>query len=488
MKRSVVLSWLQAHGGQKKQEVDYIDVPNPKYAEASSTGPGGTLLPGATAQPRTIKRRVVIWTSNDGQQLRVFDDTPNEKGNEAIDSGESSPGPYANTVSGLREDPDYEFIDSGEAKRDTNEPLQTPYQQALSANDLKEAQANQEATGRFETNAQRDARLATEEAQQRARRDQQIQEGNVTRQQEIDARAAEQQKEANRLAQERLDAEKEQQAGGLEVSRGNLTLAQQREQREAATANQPHFLSNADPSNPNIAAFNPATGLIETTPNPNYDAVKAEGQRLMQELTIGIQLGNLDQNQAKQKYDQWFQQNVTVPFMAAQESRAQAADQRAAQQAEEQRRQFGADFGLRSAEFGETAGQHAAQNEIALLPYRVGDKFGPDMSSAINSLAAGGDINGPSPSAGIHFGPGDFTYQAPNLQKIAQKATAAALAHLTSYKPGDEPFATAAPVALPNASTFAGAPASTPIVDPAQLGQQYQQLIGAYKPPAQAAP
>jgi hypothetical protein len=206
MKRSTILSWLAAHGGQKPQggmDVDYIDVPNPAYSEAPvATGPNGTMLPSAAAasQPRTIKRRAITWTANDGERLRVFDDTlrptedppdPNQEFVPHDDQGRlEGPG-----VMSQAPDPEYEFVDHPKPEHDPNQPLQTPYQAAQEQHALEESQANAApgGTGNFETNAARDARLERENAAARAKRDQEIQEGNVTRQQTIDQRAAEQQ-------------------------------------------------------------------------------------------------------------------------------------------------------------------------------------------------------------------------------------------------------------------------------------------------------
>lgn len=472
MKRSEIFAWLQAHGGQRDAvKIDYEDVKNPKYV------PGDRL----NTEPPTKRQKLVTWTAADGRTLTVMDpETVDNPDQEMRPGGDvQGPGPVV--------DPEYESRGEGYAQKDPNAPTpQTPYEAAKSNKDLQEATANDLAGKGFYTNAQLQAQADDKANQSRAAEDQDIQRNNVTRQQDIDARAAEQQKEANRLAQARLDQEATNSGASNEVARGQLAVSQASEARQAAAANKPTFLSTADPANQNIAQYDPTTGQITATPNPNYDAVKAEADRVQKELTLGIQLNQYSAQEAKTKYDQWFAENVTVPFQAAQEERARAADQRAAMQAEEQRNQFGAQFGLDKAKFGQAAGDDAAKNEIALLPYRVGGNFGPDMSSAVNSLAAGGDVGGPSPSAGIHFSPTDFTYNKPNLAAIAQKATAAALAHLTDYKPTAGSFpSVSGGVPTPN---FSSAPTSTPPIDLSSLTSQFGKFTGKYTPPAAAPP
>lgn len=485
MRRSEVFAWLQAHGGQKYTSSDWVEEPNPLY---DPTDPRQVKTP----LPSKILKKKVTWVANDGKTLSVIDDSPPEP--KPIPGIQTGPDPGLPESGGNQYNPEYRVVDQDKpAPRDTNEPLQTEYQAGLSAQQAKEAQANLEAGRGYHTNDDLAAIASKQAADARAEEDQQAQRDARLRQIAIDERAAKTQDEQNRLAKERLDLERENarasqaiSQGSLAVSQGNLTVAQQAEERQRQAANKPQFLSTADPGNKNIAYFDPTTGQIASTANPNYDAVKVEAEQLQKDLALGIQLNQYTASEAKTKYDQWFQQNVTVPFMAAQEERARAADQRAAMQAEEQRNQFGAQFGLQSAEFGETAGQHAAQNEISLLPYRVGPTFGAEMSSAINSLAAGGKVNGPSASAGINFSPGAFTFKRPDFEGIAAKATAKALSHLTPYKPtaGSFPSVSGGAPSI----NFGSAPTSAGGVDLTPLINQFTSKYAPQTPAAAPAP
>jgi hypothetical protein len=299
----------------------------------------------------------------------------------------------------------------------------------------EEKEKNQKLTGHYETDAQKFAR---------------------ERQESTEARAVEDQERQRKLDAERLAAQARQDqlaAGQLDVSRGNLTIAQQREAREA---NEPKFLSQAGEDNPYLVRYNPTSGQIEQLQNPNYDAVKEEGKRLQSLLSTQIAARQVTLEEAKQRYTQWFDSNVKTPLMLAQEAREKAAEQRQALEADERRRQFAADFGLRKATLGQQAGEAAMQAEQSLLPYRAGPTEAAEMSSAINSLAAGGSMS-TNASAGIHFTPGAFEFNAPDFGKIAKEAAKRALSGLTDYRPSDKEFATGDYSSVPAVNT-GGAP------------------------------
>jgi chemotaxis protein histidine kinase CheA len=442
MKRSEIYRWLTTHQGQKDApDVKFVKIPNPDYNPKRAA---------VTGEPQEITVRQVTWQANDGMELSVIDGTPlgqDTTGSDPLPEGEQ--GPVIDT--------DYAVV--GERKSKPEGPVQTEYQAATSQKELEEARANAaQPGGRWETNAQKEAR-------ERAEQDQRLQV-------EAAQRAA--------RAEERQTAAQE---SSNEIQRGNLTIAQQREQREAAAANKPQFLSQANTDNPTITYFDPASGQVTSVANPNYDAVKMEAERKRAELTLAIQAGDLDQRQASAEYNQWFQTNVQAPLALAQEERARAADQRAAMQAEEQRQQFAANFGLQSAEFGQRAGQNAAQNELALLPYRAGPAFGEQFSNAINGLAKGGVIGGPSPSAGINFTPDAFQFKRPDIEGIAKKATAAALKHLSPYIPTSGSFPSVSG-SMPNVD-LSGAPSARGSVN---VGAILNQLSpGRYTGPAAPA-
>jgi hypothetical protein len=232
-------------------------------------------------------------------------------------------------------------------------------------------------------------------------------------------------------------------------------IDEQRRQNEF-TRNKPEFLTG-DSKNPYTQVYNPATNSIDVLDNPNFDAVKDAAEQRRLELASQVQSGQLQLEAAKQQYTQWFDTNVKTPLMLSQEARAKAEEQRQALEAEERRRQFAADFGLRKATLGQAAGQDAAQNEISLLPYRSGPTWGADISSAINSLAGGGSLENDA-SAGIHFSDSSFSFQRPDFKQIAKDAAKAALSGLTDYRPSDDKFATGDYSGVP-AVNLSGAPA-----------------------------
>ena len=214
-------------------------------------------------------------------------------------------------------------------------------------------------------------------------------------------------------------------------------------QREEANrrAREPKFLSQADAQSPFIVSATP-DGTVTTVANPNYDAVKAAAEEKRKELASQIASRDISLREAQQQYTQWFDTNVKIPMAQAAEVRARAEERRAALEAEERRRQFAANFKLQKAQLGETAASRATNAEISLLPYRSGPTWGEDFSSAINSLAAGGKIDGPDASAGIHFSDSSFAFQRPDFKQIAREAAKAALSGLTDYRPSDEQYAT----------------------------------------------
>lgn len=277
---------------------------------------------------------------------------------------------------------------------------------------------------------------------------------------ESDRREAKERQDAidrQRAENDRLD--REQRAADAEANR-NLTQQQIDIQRgrEEREANKPQFLSQADTKSEYIVRYNPATGQMDQVRNPNYDAVQVEAERKRAELELQIRQRQIGLEEAKAQYSQWFDTNVKTPLMLAQEARAQAEEKRQALEAEERRRQFASDFKLRKAQLGETAAGRATQAEISLLPYRTGPTGAAEMSSAINSLAAGGKIDGPDASAGVNFTPGGFQFSAPDFRSIARRAAQDALKGVTDYRPSDEGFPTGDYSGVPQVN-LTGAPA-----------------------------
>jgi hypothetical protein len=368
----------------------------------------------------------------------------------AGDPGEGAEGPKL---------PEYEVLKETPPKEDKDRlpPARTPEQQRSDAAtaSLNEEKWNQEVrdnnerswnqtapggSGKPETHAERAIREQKERDEQRKEEDR-VRQSALDAQRQLDADAdqrerSQQQAEANALARERLDLE-----------RG----------RDERDARKPTFLSQADTKSQYIVQWNNATGQMEQIANPNYDAVQVEAERKRADLELQIRQRSITLDEAKAQYTQWFDTNVKTPLMLAQEARAQAEEKRQALEAEERRRQFAADFGLRKAQLGETAASRATNAEISLLPYRAGPTEAAEMSSAINSLARGGRMDTDA-AAGINFTPGAFQFKAPDFAKIARKAAEAAMSNLTDYRPSGDSYATADYSGVP-AVNLSGAPA-----------------------------
>lgn len=293
--------------------------------------------------------------------------------------------------------------------------------------------------------AEREAKLREEQRRQAA----------ADRDREASDRATQAQIDSNR--QKDLDRQQQAQEGAANrgLTQQQIDIQRQNAEREAK---KPTFLSQADNKTPSIARYNPETGQIEYSENPNYDAVKAAAEEKRAEIASLIAQRQITLQEAQAQYTQWFDTNVKTPLLLAQEARSKAEEQRAALDAEERRKQFAADFGLKKATLGESASQRAVNAEISLLPYRAGPTESAEMSSAINSLGAGGKINGPDASAGIHFTPGAFEFNAPDFAGIAKKAAHAVLSGLTDYRPSSESYQTADYSGVPAVNT-SGAPA-----------------------------
>jgi hypothetical protein len=387
------------------------------------TGKAG-LTVGATTHPGYY----IQYTYADGTtELRFFyqGDTPSDQ----------HPGVLVKPGINVAQRKDW--LDDQEGK---TPPAQTPEQ-------TRRAQQEVEAADR---KAAEDARLDLERQYNASHPDEQgraFSETHAERAQrelreQADARAEEARQQAARTERRQTEVAAQQAEtarGNLEVSRGQLTLAQEREQREA---NKPEFLSQFNENNPYAIRYNPETHQVESMANPNFDFVKQESERLRSLLAVQIQARQVNLEEAKQQYQQWYDTNVKIPMAQAQEARDRAAEQRAALDAEERRRQFAANFSLQKGELGQRAGAAAMQAEESLLPYRAGPTESAEMSSAINSLAAGGTLAGPRADAGIHFTPEAFQFNAPDFKGIAKRAAADALKGISSYKPSGEGYST----------------------------------------------
>lgn len=286
-------------------------------------------------------------------------------------------------------------------------------------------------------------------------------------QQQIEASRASTEASRARIEQDRKELEVREREGAAGRALTARQVAEQERQGEY-TRNKPEFLSRADKENQYVVRYDPVTGGVVSEQNPNYDAVKAAAEEKRAELAAQIQARRMTLDEGTQAYKQWFDSNVQIPMLQAQEARARAEERRQALEAEERRRQFAADYKLRKAQLGETAANRATQAEISLLPYRAGPTAAAEMSSAINSLAAGGKISGPDASAGINFTPEAFQFSRPDFKQIAKDAMKSVLGGLTDYRPSDQEF---------SVGDYSGIPAINPSGAPSIPG------IGAYQLP-----
>lgn len=177
-----------------------------------------------------------------------------------------------------------------------------------------------------------------------------------------------------------------------------------------------------------------------------------------------VALGTLDANKAKEKFDEWMQLNVTIPFKQMEEARARATEARQAQQLEDQRRQNAATFEQERNKTALGVGNEAIKASVATLPYMAGPNWGSQFGNALSAVAKGRPQD-------IHFDSSGLNFQSPDFQKIAEDATARALAHLSPYaqaiaQAGDRPggaYTQTDYSQVPNIPSVQGAPTSQPL-------------------------
>lgn len=369
--------------------------------------------------------------------------------------------------------PDYDVEKNIGPPVDTT-PDRTPSQEALTQAQATKAQ--QDAAREAQEDKERQANATTpdefgdsitETNLERAKRV--IAKRESIKQQEVQNQQIASSQAATKAAQDRLTYDREHDIGTREDAAANRGLTQQQidiqRQNADREARKPTYLSQADSKTPNLVSS--VDGQLTTVANPNYDAVKAAAEEKRAEFASEIAGRRMTLDEAQAQYTQWFDTNVKGPLMLAQEARAKAEEQRQALDAEERRKQFAADFGLRKATLGESASQRATNAEISLLPYRAGPTESAEMSSAINSLAAGGRVGGPDASAGVHFTAGAFQFAAPDFDKIAKNAAHQVLSGLTDYRPSSQSYATGDYSGVP-AVNLSGAPSMPAVGAPYQ--------------------
>lgn len=411
MRRSEVLQWLQDHGGQANYTVEPTPVANPDYDPDDKTS------------PKTISVNTITWTAADGQKMSVIDNSTKRKNSAEMQSRDVVPDPD-DPEGGSKYDPDYDVVGSG--KKDTTDN-RSPESKANDEELDRQRKKNKADTGNWETDLERRSRENQEN--DRARQIAADEDRNKNEGRRIDIEQANSDRAASDsvAAQNSRDKSAENDTARVDIERDRYNLDKDK-------ANRPSIVSQPTDSQAHIAVFDPTTGQVSSQENPIYDQAKVDGEALKQKLGLQIQLGNITQTQAAAEWQRWYTTNVEEPYKQSAEMRARTAEVRANQDAADRRKQFAASNDLAQRNLGETAGQNARANELAMLPYKVGPKFSGQFSSAINSLAAGGKI-GNNAAAGVNFTPDAFSFQKPDLDAIAKKATKAALKGMTKYDP-----------------------------------------------------
>lgn len=449
--------WFERHRGKAGEKENVITIPASEDRQGRQT-PAQRIVESVTYEAAdgatiTVKQRQAPPAGTMGPSLAETDATYVKTGETPPDparAGQSPAQQRATEAAATKNE--FDNIDEVRKNNERSWNQTSPLGSGLPETHLERA-------ARETQKAEADRRDAAERRQQaaEARASQALE--NTAAEQAADRRSREQEGAANRqLTQQQI----------------NETV-----RRNQFEENKPNYLSQADPKSKYVVTGN-AKGEISSVLNPNYDEVKAAAEEKRAELASQIAGRQMNLEEAKAAYTQWFDTNVKTPMMMAQEARAKAEEQRAALDAEERRRQFAADFGLRKATLGESAAQRATNAEISLLPYRAGPTESSEMSSAINSLAAGGKINGPDASAGIHFTPGAFEFNAPDFASIAKKAAKAVLSGLTDYRPSDQQYQTADYSGVPQVN-LSGAPQ----MPQAGVGGVYNYSPQPLPPPSQ---
>jgi hypothetical protein len=250
------------------------------------------------------------------------------------------------------------------------------------------------------------------------------------------------------------------------------------EVRSAATANRPTMISPGS-TRRNITFLGPEG--LSTQDNPEFDQAaydRAEAQATAKaerdRLSLMIQAGQLSEQTAATQYKRWFDENVTVPLQRAQEARARATELRVAQEAEDKRQQFAADYEKSRQTTALSAGQQAASAFNTNLQYQVGPAFGEQFAGALNSLRGG---------PAQQFTADAFTFKGPAIEEVARKATAQALSTISPYAKaistaGNRPLQVAEYDPSMTPAAMGGATGGPP--PPAAAPPDYQGLVNQY--------
>jgi hypothetical protein len=172
-------------------------------------------------------------------------------------------------------------------------------------------------------------------------------------------------------------------------------------------------------------AVKDANAEARTSWSDQLAALEARRKQVIDGINAQIEQGKLDAQAAKDAYDRFYKEEVELPFKAAQEERARAADERLVQMEQRRRLEAGAADDVVRSKFGYDAGRDAVKDAKDMLPYMVGPNFNRNMAEAVNNLSRG--------KGGTNFSPEDFLFQIPDFEAIAEKGAANALKGLSPY-------------------------------------------------------
>ncbi len=205
----------------------------------------------------------------------------------------------------------------------------------------------------------------------------------------------------------------------------------QEEDRQIAADTRERATAQADRTNDRNDRVDARTDVKDqndaarTAWNDHVAAKEKERQQEIARLNALIEQGKIDAKAAEDQYTRWHDQNVKLPFSAAQEARARAQDERAVQNEERRRAEAAALDAKEATKFGYDAGQDAVNLAKELLPMKVGPGFNDHMAEAINGLSQGKSVS--------NFTGADFRVKMPNWDQLRKDGAAAALAQWSPY-------------------------------------------------------
>ncbi len=181
--------------------------------------------------------------------------------------------------------------------------------------------------------------------------------------------------------------------------------------------------------------LNPKTGAVVTrlalgkNPADERQRLASEAALKAQQLQNEIALGRLKREEATEQFDQWLQVNVEMPLKLYGLRQQQEQEERLRASDEARLRMDQATFGYNMQQAAEAAGERAVRRELDTLPSLVGPTFAKEYAAGLNALMNRTGEN-------VTFSPESFTYEMPDLKKIAADETARVLAAISPHASG----------------------------------------------------